>query len=78
MIADRAVGKSPVLKSTAGQLAAIERLGCGYAQGFYFAPPVPLSAVEELLGEPPWQQTPAIKSGTPARAGNGRTGVTAR
>jgi diguanylate cyclase (GGDEF)-like protein len=63
---------------TAGQLAAIERLGCGYAQGFYFARAMPTSAVEELLREPPWQQRPAIEPGVPASpTGNGRTGLVA-
>jgi diguanylate cyclase (GGDEF)-like protein/PAS domain S-box-containing protein len=38
---------------TAEQLARLCAVGCDRAQGFYFSPPVPASAVEEVLGDCP-------------------------
>jgi diguanylate cyclase (GGDEF)-like protein len=37
---------------TEEQLQAVRALGCGYAQGFYFARPVPVGELEALLSEP--------------------------
>ena len=39
---------------TEEQLQAIEDLGCGFAQGFHFARPVPTSKVDALLSAPDW------------------------
>jgi EAL domain-containing protein (putative c-di-GMP-specific phosphodiesterase class I) len=38
---------------TADQLARLRRLGCRYAQGFFFGRPVPADEVEGLLGASP-------------------------
>ncbi|MGH2955710.1 MAG: putative bifunctional diguanylate cyclase/phosphodiesterase [Solirubrobacterales bacterium] len=37
---------------TEDQLRAVQALGCGYAQGFYFAEPVPAGEVDALLNAP--------------------------
>jgi EAL domain-containing protein (putative c-di-GMP-specific phosphodiesterase class I) len=37
---------------TEEQLRVARDLGCGYAQGFHFAEPVPASSVEHLLSGP--------------------------
>lgn len=39
---------------TADQVAELRRLGCGFAQGFWFAPPQPAETVAELLSREPW------------------------
>jgi diguanylate cyclase (GGDEF)-like protein len=46
---------------TSDQLAAVSELGCGHAQGFYFAKPTPVEEVAEMLGERPW----ALVTGNP-------------
>jgi len=38
---------------TAFQLATVRRLGCDFAQGFFFSPPVDSSAAAALLTQPP-------------------------
>jgi EAL domain-containing protein (putative c-di-GMP-specific phosphodiesterase class I) len=38
---------------TAGHLAALRRLGCDRAQGFYFARPLPADETAVLLGSSP-------------------------
>jgi diguanylate cyclase (GGDEF)-like protein len=37
---------------TVEQLRAVQQLGCGYAQGFYFTQPVPAGEVEGLMARP--------------------------
>jgi EAL domain-containing protein (putative c-di-GMP-specific phosphodiesterase class I) len=37
---------------TEDQLLMASALGCGYAQGFHFAEPVPASHIERLLEQP--------------------------
>jgi diguanylate cyclase (GGDEF)-like protein/PAS domain S-box-containing protein len=39
---------------SAGQVTELRRLGCGFAQGFWFAPPQPPETVAELLSRDPW------------------------
>lgn len=39
---------------TADQVAELRGLGCGFAQGFWFAPPQPAETVAELLSREPW------------------------
>ena len=39
---------------TADQVTELRRLGCGFAQGFWFAPPQPAETVVELLSRDPW------------------------
>jgi diguanylate cyclase (GGDEF)-like protein/PAS domain S-box-containing protein len=41
---------------TAEQLACVRRLGCDYAQGFYFSKPLEAAAVEPLLTTQPWRR----------------------
>jgi EAL domain-containing protein (putative c-di-GMP-specific phosphodiesterase class I) len=50
---------------TSEQLAAVSALGCGHAQGFYFARPIPPEQVAEMLGDPPWAPI-ALGVGAPA------------
>jgi EAL domain-containing protein (putative c-di-GMP-specific phosphodiesterase class I) len=47
----RALGLTVVAEGveTAGQAAALRRLGCPLAQGFYFAPPLRKLEIEELI-----------------------------
>jgi EAL domain-containing protein (putative c-di-GMP-specific phosphodiesterase class I) len=40
---------------TAEQLAAVQRLGCDYAQGFYFSKAIDAAAVEPLIAAQPWR-----------------------
>jgi EAL domain-containing protein (putative c-di-GMP-specific phosphodiesterase class I) len=37
---------------TAEQLRMVSMLGCGFAQGFHFSEPVPVSHIERLLAQP--------------------------
>jgi diguanylate cyclase (GGDEF)-like protein/PAS domain S-box-containing protein len=45
---------------TAEQLACVRRLGCDYAQGFYFSMAVEAAAVEPLIGAQPWRLLAAM------------------
>ena len=40
---------------TAEQLACVRRLGCDYAQGFYFSKAIEAAAVEPLIAAQPWR-----------------------
>jgi EAL domain-containing protein (putative c-di-GMP-specific phosphodiesterase class I) len=53
---------------TAEQLACVRRLGCDYAQGFYFSMAVEAAAVEPLIGAQPWRLLAAM----PEVAGHAR------
>ena len=41
---------------TAEQLACVRRLGCDYAQGFFFSKPLEAAAVEPMLTTQPWRR----------------------
>ncbi|MDA8183120.1 MAG: putative bifunctional diguanylate cyclase/phosphodiesterase [Acidimicrobiales bacterium] len=44
------------------QLAHLRQIGCGYAQGYYFAKPLTVDALELFVMTPPLQRDPAAKS----------------
>ncbi|WP_222265205.1 putative bifunctional diguanylate cyclase/phosphodiesterase [Modestobacter marinus] len=56
---------------TAGQLAVLRAMGCGYAQGFLLSRPIPLPVLVELLRSGEGTLWPGAVGGTPA----GRTPV---
>ncbi|WP_369134477.1 putative bifunctional diguanylate cyclase/phosphodiesterase [Modestobacter sp. I12A-02662] len=56
---------------TAGQLAVLRAMGCGYAQGFLLSRPIPLPVLVELLRSGGGTLWPGAVGGTPA----GRTAV---
>jgi diguanylate cyclase (GGDEF)-like protein/PAS domain S-box-containing protein len=51
---------------TAGQLAVLQAMGCGYAQGFLLSRPVPLPVLVELLRSGAGTVWPGAVGGTPA------------
>jgi EAL domain-containing protein (putative c-di-GMP-specific phosphodiesterase class I) len=50
---------------TAEQLACVRRLGCNFAQGFYFSKAIEAAAVEPLIAAQPWRAL-ATRVGTDA------------
>jgi EAL domain-containing protein (putative c-di-GMP-specific phosphodiesterase class I) len=45
---------------TEDQVRMATELGCGFAQGFHFSEPVPVSHIERLLEQPMPMPTPAL------------------
>lgn len=55
----RALGLNTVAEGveTSGQLAEVRRLGCDFAQGYFFSPPLSAPAIERLLERDPAART---------------------